>query len=210
MQNESSNFLKMNLQFFAEEQESSATSDGTENTATGVENKDTSAGQQSKQSKEDNFIPKSRFDEVNSKFKDVQKQLDQLLSEKSEQEKKAAEQRGEYEKLYKTAEEQLTTFKSQYEQTDARAKSLEGIITEMLDNRLKAIPEDLHELIPDGLTPEQRLAWIDKAERKGVFNTAKKSEQPVGEGTNPANNQAGADLTNMNPFQLLKAGYGRK
>ncbi|MTV51100.1 hypothetical protein GJ688_20125, partial [Heliobacillus mobilis] len=38
---------------------------------------------------QEHLIPKSRFDEVNTKYKEVQGQLDQLLAEREQQEKQA-------------------------------------------------------------------------------------------------------------------------
>ena len=184
----------INLQFFAEGE--SDTSAETKNTET-----------QEKQQAQEVMIPKSRFDEVNNKYKEVQAKLDELLNEKAEAERKAAEQKGEFEKLYKETSKKLEDTQSKYKSADKRAKELEAIITDMLNARLENLPEELRDIIPEGLTPEQKLAWIDKAERKGLFGP--KAEEPIGEGTNPPQQQA-VNLDDVPAFQKLLMGYAAR
>lgn len=169
----------------------------------GTKNTDT----QEKQQPQEVMIPKSRFDEVNNKYKEVQAKLDALLNEKAEAERKAAEQKGEFEKLYKETSKELEETQAKYKSADKRAKELEAIITEMLNARLENLPEELRDIIPEGLTPEQKLAWIDKAERKGLFGN--KAEEPVGGATNPPQQQS-INLDDASPFQKLLMGYARK
>lgn len=202
--------LPLNLQFFAEgEGESTATnansSEATVNTDTGVSNKDTSAPAHPQQSEV--MIPKHRFDEVNNKYKEVKAQLDAILAQQAEAERKAQEEQGKFKELYEQTTNELTSFKSQYEQIEARAKQLESVIQSLLETKLSAIDEQYHDLIPDNLTPEEKLTWIDKAEQKGLFG--KKTQTPIGEGTNPSQAQA-IDLNSLSPIQLLRAGYGSK
>jgi DNA repair exonuclease SbcCD ATPase subunit len=202
--------LPLNLQFFAEgEGETTATnansSEATVNTDNGGSNKDTSAPAQPQQS--DVMIPKHRFDEVNNKYKEVKAQLDAILAQQAEAERKAQEEQGKFKELYEQTTNELTSFKSKFEQIEARAKQLESVIQSLLETKLNAIDEQYHDLIPDNLTPEEKLAWIDKAEQKGLFK--KKGQTPIGEGTNPSQAQA-IDLNSLSPIQLLKAGYGSK
>lgn len=205
--------LKMNLQFFAEEQEgNNAESSPAEAQNTGqqqgVENKTSAPAQKEQQQNNEHMIPKSRFDEVNSKFKSVQEQLDSLLAEKQQAEKQAKEEQGKFQELYEEASKNIDSYKSQAEQHSERVKALEGVFSELLDAKLEAVPEDLRDIIPDGLSPEQKLAWVDRAERKGLFGQ-RQSEQPLGESTNPAKQET-QDASKLNPFQMLKSGYGRK
>ena len=202
--------LPLNLQFFAEgEGETTATnansSEATVNTDNGVSNKDTSAPAQPQQSEV--MIPKHRFDEVNNKYKEVKAQLDAILAQQAEAERKAQEEQGKFKELYEQTTNELTSFKSKFEQIEARAKQLESVIQSLLETKLSAIDEQYHDLIPDNLSPEEKLAWINKAEQKGLF--AKKEKTPIGEGTNPSQAQT-IDLNSLSPIQLLKAGYGSK
>jgi chromosome segregation ATPase len=200
---EARTFLPLNLQYFAEEQSNDnvAPSDETKNTASNdVSDKSTAPAQE-------HMIPKSRFDEVNQNFKDMKAQLDALLSEKAEQERKVQEEQGQFQELYKSASDQLNEFKTKTEQFETRAKELEGVIGQLLEAKLSDIPEEFHDIIPDNLGAEQKLAWIERAQTKGLFGA--KAQSPIGEATNPGNSQA-IDLSKLNPLQLLKAGYGKK
>lgn len=154
----------------------------------------------------DHMIPKTRFDEINNSYKTVKDQLDKLLKEKEDADLEAKKKQGEYQSLYETASQQLDTYKTDYENTKTRVEALEGVMTSMLNTKLESIPEDFHDLIPDNLSPEQKLDWITKAETKGLFKD--KSLEPVGNPTNPT--QQTTNFENMNPMQLLSAGYGSK
>jgi ribonucleoside-triphosphate reductase len=182
---------KLNLQFFAESTNgnNAASTDGSQNTDQSVQNNN-SAAQQSNNS--EHMIPKSRFDEVNQKFKDVQKQLDDLLAAKTAAEKSEAEKRGEFEKLYQEANRSAETFKN-------RAEALEGVVTQLLEQRLESIPADLRDLIPAEYSVEQKLAWIANAEQKGLFS--KRQHQQIGGETNSNQTQG------ITKEQFLKMGY---
>jgi seryl-tRNA synthetase len=195
-------FLPLDIQFFSEDVNADST-DASLNTGEPANNN--SAGEESKQ--QEKFIPKSRFDEVNQRFKDVQSQLDQLLAEKAAAEKQAQEEQGKFQELYETTSQEFTQVKTQYESVETRAKELEGVINGLLDTKLSTIPEDFHDLIPANLTPEAKLDWISKAETKGLFG--KKEQKPIGEASNPSHAQS-FDLNTLSPVQLMKAGYGSK
>lgn len=157
----------------------------------------------------DVMIPKARFDEVNKETKALRKQLDEILAAQKTAEEDAAKKRGEYEQLYTSAQKDLDSFKGQAEQHGTRVQALESLLGQMLNARLEQIPEDMRDIIPENLTPEAKLAWIEKASAKGLFGTGKSPETPVGSGTNPAPG-AQVDLAELSPFQLLAHGYGSK
>jgi len=87
-------------------------------------------------------------------------------------------------------------------------KQLESVVQSLLETKLSAIDEQFHDLIPDNLPPHEKLAWIGKAEQKGLFT--KKPQTPVGESTNPASQMRAVDLGNLSPRQLLSMGYSNK
>lgn len=165
----------------------------------------------------DKMIPKSRFDEVNNKYKEMQKQLDALLAdkkkaddEKAKADKKAKEEAGKFEELYKTTAGELDKFKGESETAKTRIGELEAVINGLLEAKLAGIPEEFHDLIPSNLTPEAKLAWVTTAEGKGLFGSAQqKKNEPVGKVTNP-NQQQTTDLNSLSPIELLRAGYGSK
>jgi hypothetical protein len=52
-----------------------------------------------------------------------------------------------------------------------RFERMEKMIQELLAAKLQQIPEVIQDLIPEGLTPEETLEWLDTQERKGLFRT---------------------------------------
>ncbi|MCY8796257.1 hypothetical protein [Bacillus inaquosorum] len=49
-----------------------------------------------------------------------------------------------------------------------QVKSLSTVVESLVENKVKAIPEEFHGLIPDG-DAVSKLAWITKAEESGIF-----------------------------------------
>lgn len=198
-------FLKMNLQHFADGGDGGTPEGGTPE---GGKPEGQNPTDNHKQPPTENMIPKSRFDEVNNKFKEVQKQLDALLKEKEQAEIESKKQQGKFEELYQTTLKERDTLKGEYETFSQRVQTLEGVINELVEAKLADVPEEFHDLIPSNLTPEQKLSWLANAEKKGLFGSSKK-DTPVGGQTNPSSKQT-VDLSQMSAMELLKAGYGQK
>ncbi|WP_050632341.1 hypothetical protein [Bacillus andreraoultii] len=179
-------------------------SDGKENTDTKkTENKDI-------------MIPKTRFDEVNNAYKELKAKLSEIEEankqaeeERQKKEQEEAEKRGEFENLYNKTKANLDSEKQNHKAAKERIEVLEGVINDLLEAKLESIDKDYHDLIPDNLTPEQKLSWVTKAEQKGLFKQAD-SNTPLGEPTNPKEGTEEVDVSKMNPFQMLLSGYGRK
>ncbi|AUM66381.1 hypothetical protein C0R09_18675 [Brevibacillus laterosporus] len=181
--------FSVNLQYFAETEGESV------------------EGQQEPQDKkqEEKFIPKSRFDDVNNRYRETQKQLEEILKEKETQEKEEAEKKGEFERLYQESTKQAEDFKVKAESQEQRVQQLESILQQMFETKISTIPEELHDLIPKDFTIEQKLEWINTAEKKGLF--ARKKQEQIGGDTNTPDQQK-PDLSKLSPIQLIKAGYG--
>lgn len=209
--------LRLNLQHFAEgsEGDEGGSGEGDE----GNQDGQTSDGKEKTDNKTDenqeHMIPKSRFDEVNNNFKAMKEELDEIKTEREKtkkaqekQEREEAEKRGEFENLYNETKQEAETFKSQVEQANERVESLEGVINGLLESKLEAIDEEYHDLIPDNLTPEQKLSWVNNAESKGLFGSKQEKQEPLGEQTNPQGNQE-VDVNKMNPIEMMMSGYGK-
>ncbi|MBT2714732.1 hypothetical protein [Bacillus sp. ISL-57] len=184
--------LNLDLQFFAEENAGSP--DGAENT-------EEQAGTPNEAEKAV-MIPKSRFDEINQKYKDAQAKLDEFQVEKQSADRRAKEESGEFKSLYETTSKEFSEFKAQFTSVEDRNKQLEGVINGLLETKLQAIPENFRDLIPENLTPELKLEWINKAETKGLFSKA--PQQPVGEQTN------GSEKTAITKEQFKKMSYSER
>lgn len=208
--------LPLNLQFFSEDPAGGGQTDPQTNpegqTQTqGGQNQDPQ-GQGSTNTEPEISIPKTRFDEVNNKYKALQEQLDQLNQAKEQEELEALKKKGEFEELYNSTQNELETFKANAKQTSERVEQLEGIINTLVDSELSAIPEELHDLIPSNFTPEQKLSWITQAKAKGIFGAVQKNEkeeQPLGNSTN-SQQQSQPDVSKMSVAELLRSAYGKK
>ena len=154
------------------------------------------------------MIPKSRFDEVNNAYKELKAKLAELEETHKKKEQEEAEKRGEFESLYNQTKADLEKVTQNYKTTQKRVEVLEGVINELLEAKLENIDEKYHDLIPENLTPEQKLAWVVKAEKKGLFGNTN-AEIPLGEPTNPKAKEE-VNVNKMNPLQLLLAGYSKR
>lgn len=200
---------------FAEELDTNTNDGKTQNPPDEAKNTDNKDGQNSGGHQDKNMIPKHRFDEVNGKYKELQKELEALKTEKAERDKKAAEQerkakeqQGKFEDLYKTANHELTKTQENFKMTAERVQQLEAVINGLLEAKLGDVPEEYRDLLPEQMTPEAKLEWLANAEKKGLFKSTKK-ETPLGERTNPQGGQ-NADLNQLSPMELLRAAYGSK
>lgn len=153
--------------------------------------------------KPDKTVPYSRFDEVNKRANEAEAELQKIKDAEAERVRLAKEKQGEYETLYQEADGKAKKFEQNYETAKEKAKRLEGVVNNILNTKLESIPEEFHELIPENLSPEQKLDWIEKASAKGLFKD--KSQEPLGGATNPT--QQPIDLDSLNVQQLMQSGY---
>lgn len=148
--------------------------------------------------KDENMIPKSRFDSINTKYKEL---LDATKTKDTE-----------YADLVKKLEDADGSSKTLQETIDAgtqRIEALEGLIQGMLESELEQIDEEYHELVPKDKPIEEQLDWLRKAKAKGLFGS-KGYEFEIGQPSNPRGRQGSTRTEGMNPIQLLTMGYGSK
>ncbi|GAK00914.1 hypothetical protein [Geomicrobium sp. JCM 19055] len=189
--------LPMRLQFFSEQPEG-------DTTAT-----DNPSPEQKTESSEQKMIPKNRFDEVNTQMQEMKTQLAELQEEKRQAEEAKAEEvrrqkeeQGEYKDLLETAQTELQTYKSDFASKKERAEALEATINELVKTELTSIDEEMHELIPSNLSPEQKLEWINKAKAKGFFTSPSQEPRSVGSKKQQEDDTPPKkDPENMNPLQ---------
>ena len=196
--------LKFDLQFFNEEPNEGINVRGGDDLA--VDN-NPSDNIKSGEKATEHMIPKSRFDEVNNKFKEMKAQLDELLAQKADEERKAKERQGHFEELYNTTSHEYEAMKQTYEKTEARKNELESVVNSLVETKLKNVPEEFKDLVPEHLSAEAKLDWLNKAEEKGLFNP-KKSNTPIGGQANPPKQPV--DLSKLSPGALLRHAYGSK
>lgn len=203
--------MKLDLQFFA--------SGGEEPTEQEIENTEENLNpegepQEEPTQKDEKFIPKTRFDEVNSKLKEALERLDSLDKEKETKSKEAEaaeleakKQAGEFESLYTDVKSKLDESTTNLTAKSQRVEALEAVVMELLDSKLKGIDKNFHDLIPEGMSVEQKLSWISKAESKGMFGNSK-TETPIGGSTNPPT--PARALESLSPSEMFKMAFSKK
>ncbi|WP_353856775.1 hypothetical protein [Bacillus sp. Bos-x628] len=161
--------------------------------------------------KSDPMIPKTRFDEVNAKYKEMADKVAQFEAEQAKlqaeaeaKELEAKKEQGKFEELYQATQKELENFKA-YE---ARAKELESVITGMVETKLNDVPKDMHDLIPNNLSVEQTLDWLNKAESKGLFGSKQEAKE-IGKPSNKSNEAPKVDKANLSPLDKILAGIGK-
>lgn len=162
--------------------------------------------------KGENMIPKSRFDEVNAKYKEMAEKIEAF--EKAEAARqKAAEQKelelkqeqGKFQELFQESQKELEGLKK-YE---SRTTELEGLINGMVEAKLEAVPEEMKDLVPSNLTPEATLEWLAKAETKGLFGKKEPEVKEIGKPSNKSTDTPKVDKADLSPLAKIMAGLGK-
>lgn len=156
------------------------------------------------------MIPKTRFDEVNGKLKEMadkvaefEKIQAQAKADAEAKELEAKKEQGKFEELYLNSQKEIETLKL----TQSRATELETVITGMVETKLKAVPEEMHDLIPANLSAEATLDWLNKAESKGLFGKPEAKE--IGKPSNKSNESPKVDKANLSALDKILSGLGK-
>lgn len=159
------------------------------------------------------MIPKTRFDEVNSKYKELAEKVagfEKIQADaaqaQADAELKAKKEQGQFEELYNGLQKELDTYKA-YE---TRTTALEGLINGMVETKLQSISEEFHELVPQGLTSEQTLDWLNKAESKGLFGKKDAEAKEIGKPLNQAQQIPKVQSEKLSPMDKILSGLTAK
>ena len=144
-------------------------------------------------------VEELKKEEKEAGAEEVKVDVEQLRAELEEAQGKAKE----VETLTATVE----TMKVEAEKTKAELKEYEELVSNLIETKLKEVPEDYKELIPDNLSLKQKLNWLEKAEAKGLFNKEEKKKPNVEIGK-PMNVDApSVDTSKLTGSQLLRMAY---
>jgi hypothetical protein len=141
----------------------SASGSGATDPATSAETKTTDTPPE-----QEHMIPKSRFDEVNQKLQALQAdQQKREAAEKAKAEKDAAA-RGEWERLATERQAKLEAAEQGQQTAAERLTAYEAEMERQIKARLRALPEELRALIPEGdaLTRYTQLEKVEAAATK--------------------------------------------
>jgi seryl-tRNA synthetase len=128
----------------------------------------------------EHMIPKSRLDEVlqeNKRLKDEQAARDEKARKETEARAKA---QGEWEKLATDKDTELTALKPQLQTAQERLAAYEQLMTDEIKERMKALPDEIKAMKPDGDVLQQRT-WLQKAEAAAAkLSIARSPGTPAG------------------------------
>lgn len=106
----------------------------------------------------EHMIPKSRFDDINEKYKALEAQLQQQQTDATQREQERLKEEGKWKELAETRGNELAKLQPYQE----RAQALERAIVEENKARIAQVPESERSLIPEGLSPEGLQSWLNK------------------------------------------------
>jgi len=152
----------------------------------------------------EHMIPKSRFDEVNNKYRELSDKLAAMETERQQQEQQSLEEQNRFRELYEQTKAQLEAL----EQVKETAERFRGSLQATNESRIAQIPEDKHHLVPEFDDPVALSAWLDKAMPDLV--TPAKPKAPGldgGSGTN-TNSQAAPLSATHDALADVAAQYG--
>lgn len=141
-------------------------------TSAGTENTDLPA--------QEHMIPKSRFDEVNTALKQLQDWKAKQEAEARKAADKAAADKGEWERLAKEREAERNALASQHETAQARAEALSTAMEAQIKARVRALPEELRDMIPVDADVLTRYELVGKAEIAAAKLAPAQPRQPHG------------------------------
>lgn len=155
----------------------------------------------------DNSILKSLVDKIAS--------LEEKLAEKKPKEVDKPEDKKEDvkdDKVDKSSE--LSTFKDEIEQIKDEVKKknkvvseYEGVLKNIIDTKLADVSDDLKALIPESLNVKEKLDWILKAEKAGIFGRDKKGSIEIGKPLNPKDTKQPVDDSKLSASAKMALAY---
>jgi DNA repair exonuclease SbcCD ATPase subunit len=110
---------------------------------------------------QEHMIPKSRFDEINSNYKDALKKAEAAEKALKEAQEVRLKEKEDYKALYEQTTSELSELKPKAEQFEAYKETMQALF----DAQVEEIPEELRALIPDELSVKQKIDWIAKNKR---------------------------------------------
>lgn len=167
---------------------------------------------QAPEAPKENMIPKSRFDEINSKYKEMADKVAEfeamqakVKADAEAKELEAKKEQGKFEELYKATQQELESYKA----FESRTTELETLINGMVETKLQSVPKDMVDLIPTNLTVEAKLDWLNKAEAKGLFGVAKPEPKEIGKPANKSTDSPKVGAEKLSALDKILVGLGK-
>ena len=132
-------------------------------------------------------IPKYRFDEINEKYKEADKRAQAAEKALREAQEARLKEKEDYKALYEQTTSKLSELEPKAQQLEAYQETLQSV----LNAQIADIPEELHALIPEEMSVQQKLAWI--ARNRAYL--MKPAGPDIGAGTRGAGGESAYKLT---------------
>lgn len=101
---------------------------------------------------------------------------------------------------------ELDTVKAEVTKATETVKEYETLLNKMIEEKMKAIPQEFAELVPSNMTIPQQLEWLTKAESKNLFNTNKNvADVEIGKPMNAKVDKV--DTSKLNGSGILSLAY---
>ena len=97
--------------------------------------------------------------------------------------------------------------KSRFDQINLQKKEAIEALAKVADSLAEDVPEECKSIIPQQLSPADKIDWIRKAQQSGFFNKQANDglDTKKGSGVKPK-----PDYDKMQPEDMLKSGYSTK
>ncbi|MCP4933351.1 MAG: hypothetical protein GY927_03895 [bacterium] len=116
-------------------------------------------GDTSEQPTQEHMIPKSRFDEVNAKLRELIAAQEKADKATAAAQQKALEEQNEFKTLYEQAQATINELKPVQVKYDAYLNTA----TESNAKRIESLPEHLKAIVPDYDDPLKLASWLDSS-----------------------------------------------
>lgn len=112
----------------------------------------------SKNTENEHMIPKSRFDEINTKAKKLEDELRKIEEERQKEIEERLVEQQQYKELAEKRGKDLAELQAKAQKVDAYEQTL----TAVYEASLQELPEDMRDLVPEELSIQQKLNWLSK------------------------------------------------
>lgn len=102
-----------------------------------------------------------------------------------------------------------TASKAALDNEVARRTAAEKELADMAQEVLSAVPEHLKPLIPEDLSPAQKVAWFRKAKETGLFAKQQAKVPETDGGKKPGTSPAGQDDSKLPRVRRMANAYGK-
>lgn len=103
-------------------------------------------------------------------------------------------------------EEQLEALKTESAKKATQVTEYEGILSSLIEAKLSDVPEELKGLVPENLSIKDKLDWIIKAEKTGIFGGTKGNIE-IGKPLNPKDTKISADDSKLSASARMALAY---